>query len=194
MMKKHTRKIDRVGLAVLPRNRYILDVNLFAKYLQDTKDSQLKEMPMCLKQSQEGTQSTYLDISCEDNSSCDDKVKYCKKELHSDGEKITTYIELYSLDHTSEMEFEDGSSKHEASTSAWKKEVSSTSSNVEDSQMASCSSVSLLRDELESKLSLNGIEWGNNLYCDGNNWATHSCILLDRDNEKLHEQVLKNEF
>jgi len=170
VMKKHTRKVDRVGLAVPQRNRYILDVNLFAKYLLDTKDTQLKQLPICLKPSQEVKLLTDSDISCEDVSSCHEKVKYCKTGLRFGSAPITSYTELYSFNHTSDKEFEVGSPKHEVSTSAWKKEMSSQSTNSPvDSHMASCSSVSLLEDELESKLSLNGIDWGNCLYCDGNN-------------------------
>jgi len=193
MMKKHTRKIDRVGLAVPPRNTYILDVKSFAKYLLGTKDSQLKQLPVCLNSPQDGKLSTDSDISCEDISSCDEKLK---SGLRLGRAKITSYTELYSFDHSPDKEFEDGTPKHQVSTSSWKKEISSPSTNspAEDSPMASCSSVSLLQDELESKLSLNGIDWGNFLYCDGNNWASHSCILLGRDSEKLREQVSKNEF
>jgi len=95
-------------------------------------------------------------------------VNYCKTGLRLGSEQITSYTELYSFDHRSHKEFEDGSQKHEVSTSAWKKEMSSQSTNSpdEDSHMASCSTVSLLQEELESKLSLNGIDWGNCLYCD----------------------------
>jgi len=39
---------------------------------------------------------------------------------------------------------------------------------------------------MESKLSLDGVDWGNCLYCEGDDWAT--CMLLGRDNE-LCEQV-----
>jgi len=195
MMKKPKQKIDRVGLAVPPRNRYILDVNLFAKYLLDTQVSQFKQPPICVKPSLDGKLSTDSDVSFEDLSSCDEKVKYGKTGLRLSRREITSYTQLYSA-HMLDKEVDGGSPKHEVSASAWQKEGSSmsTSSPTGDSHMTSCSSVSLLQDELENKLSLNGIDWGNCLYCDGNSWATNSCILLGRGNEKLYEPVSQNEF
>lgn len=196
MMKKQKRNIDRVGLAVPPRNRYILDVNLFAKYLLGSQESQLKLPPICLKPSLEGQVSTDSDVSFEDLSSCDERVKNSKTGLCLSKRKITSYTQLYSSDHTYAKEVEDGSQKHEVSASPWQKDESSqsTSSPAEDPHMTSCCSFSLWEDELVSKLSLDGVDWGNCLYCEGDNWANHSCILLGRDNEILCEQVSKNEL
>jgi len=148
MMKKQKPKIDRVGLAVPPRNAYVLDVNLFAKYLLGTQESQLKLPPTCLKPSLEGKVSTDSDVSFEDLSSCDERVKNCKTALSSNKRKITSYTQLYSSDHTNANEVEDGSPKHEVSASVWQKDESSqsTSSPTEDPHMTSCCSYSVLDD------------------------------------------------
>jgi len=162
MMKKHTRKIDRVGLAVPPRNGYILDVDLFAKYLLNTKDSKVKQqLPMCFKPCSQ--LYSYSDNFYEDINSCEEEVKYFETGLGLGRATITSYTKLYSSEHTSEEEFEDGSAKQEVTTSAWKKQVSSLSTNslVEDPYILSSSSISLLHDELESTISLNGLDWGN---------------------------------
>jgi len=172
MMKKHTRKIDRVGLAVPPRNGYILDVDLFAKYLLNTKDSKVKQqLPMCFKPCSEVQLYSYSDNFYEDINSCEEEVKYFKTGLGLGRASITSYTKLYSSEQTSEEEFEDRSAKQEVTTSAWKKQVSSLSTNslVEDSYILSSSSISLLQDELESKILLNGIDWGNSLYSDDSN-------------------------
>jgi len=76
LMKKHTGKIDRVGRAIPPKNGYILDIDLFAKYLLDTKNSKFKrQLPMCLKPCSEVQLSVDSDNSCEDIISSEDEVK-----------------------------------------------------------------------------------------------------------------------
>jgi len=183
MMKNHKRKMDRVGRAVPQKNRYILDVNEFAKYLLDTHDSQLKQQQICLEPLDDDQLSADTDISFEDWSSCDEELKCGKSGLLSSKEKITSYTQLYSIHNTSDKEVKDGSPKHEVSGSACQKEEKSQSTTnlAEDAHMTSCSSlISLINDELESKISLDGIDWGNCLYCVGDSLGRGNEILCDK--------------
>jgi len=104
MMNKQKLKIDRVGLAVPPRNMKILDINLFAKYLLGTEDSHLQP-------SLEGQVSTDSDVSFEEFGTCDERLKNCKTGLCLSKRKITSYTQLYSSDHTSEKDVEGKSPK-----------------------------------------------------------------------------------
>lgn len=187
MMKNQKRKIDRVGIAVPQKNRYILNVNEFAKYLLDTHDSQLKQQQIWPEPSEDDQLSTDSDVSFEDWSSCDEEFKCGNSGLLLSKEKITSYTQLYSTHHTFDKEVEDGSPKHEVAGSACQKEEKSqsTTNPAEDIQMTSCGSIiSLLDDELECKLSLDGIDWGNCLYCVGDS--------LGRGNEVMCERVSQN--
>merc|ERR1719173_359886 len=161
MMKKQRWKIDRVGLAIPPRNMKILDVNLFAKYLLGAQDSQLQPWL-------ERHVSRDSDVSFEDLSTCGERLKNSKAGLFLSKRKVTSYTQLYSSDHTSDKEGEDKSPKSQVSASVSQKDESSqsTSSPATDHHMTSCCSFSLLEDELESKLSLDGVDWGNCLYCE----------------------------
>jgi len=164
MMNKQRWKIDRVGLAIPPRNMKILDVNLFAKYLLGAQDSQLQPWL-------ERHVSRDSDVSFEDLSTCGERLKNSKTGLFLSKRKVTSYTQLYSSDHTSDKEGEDKSPKSQVSASVSQKDESSqsTSSPATDHHMTSCCSFSLLEDELESKLSLDGVDWGNCLYCEVDN-------------------------
>jgi len=183
MIKNHGRKINRVGLAVPQGKMYVLDVNSFAKYLLDTRGSQRKQQQKCLEPSEEDKESAETDISFDDWSSSGEELK-CSKSVSRKG-KITSYTQLYNSRHTLDKEVEDG--RHEVSGSTCQKEERSqtTRSPPGDDQMTSCRSfISLLDDELESKLSVDGIDWGNCLYCVGD--------TLGHGHEILCEQVSQN--
>jgi len=181
MMKNPQRKINRVGVAVPQENRDVLDLNLFAKYLLDTHGSQLKQQQRCLELSEEDPESTETDISFEDLSS-DEVLKCSKSGLLSRKGKITSYTQLYNLRQTLNKEVEDGGYEVSGSTCQKEERTWSTRSTPEHAHMTPCSSIiSLLDCELESKLSWDGIDWGNCLYCVGDG--------LGHGNEIMCEQV-----
>jgi len=163
--KKQKVNIDRVGLAVPPRNFKIIDIKLFANYLLGAQQSGFQP-------SLENRLVTDSDVSFEDRNTCDERSKNCKTGLFESKRNITSYTQLYSSDHTSDKEVEDTSPKFQVSASVWHKDESSqsTSSPDTDHYMTSCCSFSLLEDEFENKLSLDGVDWGNCLYCNVDNF------------------------
>jgi len=85
-------KMERVGLALVPKERYVIDLNLFAQYIQDKQISHLENPPMCLQQESPRTESG---IQFDDLGSGD----YDEKQSEGNWE-IASYSPLKSSDAT----------------------------------------------------------------------------------------------
>lgn len=93
------------------------------------------------------------------------------KEFWKDNKKVTSYTELYPSDPTTEKEFEE--SIPQVKVFGAELQIDGMPSTLvtctNDPELASSKEISLMSEELESNLSLNGIDWGNNLCYDKDN-------------------------
>lgn len=101
------------------------------------------------------------DISKENPSAYDEKVKYSHRKVEfCSNNGITSYTELYSSNLTSDKDVEDCSTSVKVSaTDLWKdRKSTSTASSNDNSNIAFSNSVSLLQDEFQSSLTMNGMD------------------------------------
>lgn len=184
-------------MAVPSENCYTLDVNLFAQHLLEGQITHLDQPPICLqKRALKGELLIDPDISLELLAACDQNVDYENKEegLSINNAKITSYTQLYSSDYTSDKDVEVSSSSAKGSSAAFKNErkANSTSSSTDNSTSESTNSVSLVQNGVESILAMNGIDWGNCLYNDEENWESNSCLL--RSERNIFEKISPDWF
>jgi len=85
-------------------------------------------------------------------------------EFYKDNRKVTSYTQLYQSDPTSEKEVEERIPQGKVSGAELQIERRSPSSLLTCTGDPSSLEISLLPKELESNLSLSGIDWGNNLH------------------------------
>jgi len=148
MRKTYGTEIGRVGRAEQAQKTYIIDVNLFAQSLLDGKISKYEEPPIYLwNQPWKSKGATRDGMEC-----------------YKDDRKVTSYTQLYQSDPTSEKEVEERITQGKVSGAELQIERRSPSSLLTCTGDPSSLEISLLPKELESNLSLSGIDWGNNLY------------------------------
>jgi hypothetical protein len=101
--------------------------------------------------------------------------------------KITSYAQLYSSDLTSDKDVEDCSTPTKVLAADYDDRKSpSTSSSIDNSNIASSNSVSLLQDEFHSNvLSMNGTDWGNCVY---NDEALSSSSILSSIDRNMSDE------
>lgn len=166
--KTYGTEIGRVGRAEQLKQAYIIDVNKFAQSLLNGKISEHEDPPMYLWNPPLKSKLSYRDGT----------------EFWKVNRKVTSYTQLYQSDPTSEKEVEERIPEGKVSGAELQIEgrlPSTLSPCTDDPEVASSLEISLLPKELESNLSSNGIDWGNNLYYDKDNSGRDtSNILSDR--------------
>jgi len=166
--KTYGTEIGRVGRAEQPKQRYRINVNLFAQSLLNGEISENEEPPMYLENQPKKSKAAIRDGT----------------EFWEDNRKVTSYTQLYQSDPTSEKEVEERIPKGKVSGAELQIEGRLPSTLLPckvGPEVASTLEISLLPKELESNLSTNGIDWGTNLYYDTDNSGSDtSNILSDR--------------
>jgi len=187
-IKKRESKIERVGLAMAPKTRHILDVNLFAQYILDGQISKRDHPPMCLEQpSPKAEFLTDSDDQFEDLESCDagEKSQHGKTGSSSGSIEITSYTELYSLDGgLNDERLRNGSLTDLVIMKQQESGSYDTISPTKDCVMASYSP-SFVQDDLEN-ISLSPRDYGDSFFCYDDkgvgssvvsqNWFLPSCL------------------
>jgi len=157
-------KMGRVGRAVVPKTRHMLDVNLFAQYILDGKISQIEKPPMCLEQrSPKDELLTDSDILFEDIRSPVDEEKSpdIKTCSYGEGKEITSYTQLYTPDVT----LVDDHLRHCSPVDQVVESHSLRSPN-DDIHMASSVSASIMNEDWENKVTLYANDWGDCSFSD----------------------------
>jgi len=192
MTKKLKRKMERVGRAVVPKTRPVLDVNLFAQYILDGQISQHDHPPMYLEQpSPKAEPLTDSDIQFEDLKSCDTGEKFQDGKTGSSfgSIEITSYTELYSPDAgLNDDRLRNNNLTDMAITKQQESGSCGTISPTHDCIMATSDSPSLVHDELENNISLSSPNCGDSFFFDddkgvgssfdrvSHNWFLQTCL------------------
>jgi len=157
--------MERVGLAMAPKTRRVIDVNLFAQYILDGQISQHDHPPMCLEQPSPKVESlTDSDIQFEDLKSFDagEKSQDGKTVSSFDSIEITSYTELYSPDAgLNDERLRNGSITDMAITKQQESGLYGVISPTHVSAMATSDSPSFVHNELENNISLSSPDCGD---------------------------------
>jgi len=184
--------MQRVGVAVVPKKRHMLDVNLFAQYILDGKISQLDHPPMCTEQpSPQAALLVDTDIQFEDIESRDigEKSPGGKSGSSLGSREIMSYTELYSTN--SGLNNEHSTNINLLDVVIAKQQESGwygTMSPSQDCLMETSRSPSFVHDEFENDMLFNVPDCGDNFFCDDDegvgrnldqvspNWYMASCL------------------
>lgn len=101
LRNKRRFKTQRVGVAVVPKKRQMLDVNLFAQYILNGKMSQFDHPPMCLEQPSPKAallNDTYIQFEDIESRDVGEKSPDGKSGSSFGSREIMSYTELYSPD------------------------------------------------------------------------------------------------
>jgi len=189
MTKKCNSKMERVGLALVPKIRKILDVNLFAQNILDGHNSQLDHPPMCLEQT--SPKAEFLDIQFEDLEYRDagEKSQVGKIGSSLGSKEITDYTELYTHNpRLYDEHLRNGSLIDCKITMEQESGSYCTYSLMQDCLMATSRSPSFVYDDLENNLSLSAPDCDGHFFSDSDeesgsspyrvyrNWFLQSCL------------------
>jgi len=192
LRRKHKFKIERVGVAVVPKKQHMLDVNLFAQYILNGKISHRDHPPMCIEQpSPKAALLTDTDIQFEDIESRDVEENSLDGKSGSSlgSREIMSYTELYSPniglnnEHLTNINLIDVVKAKQKESGTY-----DTISPNKDCFMEMSRSPSSVHNELQNNFLLCVPDCGNNFFCDDDegvgksldkvspNWYLPSCL------------------